>query len=123
VKQAVRFCRSADNVRIAFATSGHGAPLVKAANYLTHLEHDWHSPVWNHWWRGLSETHQLVRYDARGSGLSDWDIDAFDMDGWIRDLEAVISALDLHRFPLLGIFQGAAVCIAYAAKHPSACRI
>ena len=118
MEQQVHFCRSADNVRIAYATSGQGPPLVKAANYLTHLEHDWDSPVWRHWLRGLSETHRLIRYDARGSGLSDWDVESFNMEVWVRDLEAVVSALDLDRFPLLGISQGAAVCVAYAVKHP-----
>jgi pimeloyl-ACP methyl ester carboxylesterase/DNA-binding CsgD family transcriptional regulator len=118
VKQQIHFCRSADNVRIAYATSGQGPPLVKAANYLTHLEHDWHSPVWRHWLHGLSETHQLIRYDARGSGLSDWNVTSFDMEAWVNDLEAVVSSLDLDRFPLMGISQGAAVCIAFAVKHP-----
>jgi len=118
LKQEIHFCRSADNVRIAYATSGHGPPLVKAANYLTHLEHDWHSPVWRHWMQGLSETHRLIRYDARGSGLSDWDVTSYNMEAWVRDLEAVVSSLNLDRFPLLGISQGAAVCVAYAVKHP-----
>lgn len=118
MEQQVHFCRSADNVRIAYATSGKGPPLVKAANYLTHLEHDWNSPVWRHWMQGLSETHRLIRYDARGSGLSDWDVKTYNMDAWVRDLEAVVAALNLDRFPLLGISQGAAVCVAYAVKHP-----
>jgi hypothetical protein len=72
LKQEIHFCRSADNVRIAYAISGQGPPLVKAANYPTHLGHDWNSPVWRHWMRGLSETHRLIRYDACGSGRSDW---------------------------------------------------
>lgn len=118
MKQKVHFCQSADKVRIAYATSGQGPPLVKAANYLTHLEHDWHSPVWRHWLQGLSETHQLIRYDARGSGLSDWDVESFTMDAWVRDLEAVVTSLNLDRFPLMGISQGSAVCVAYAVKHP-----
>lgn len=118
MEQQVHFCRSADNVRIAYATSGKGPPLVKAANYLTHLEHDWNSPVWHHWLQGLSETHRLIRYDARGSGLSDWNVKTYNMDAWVRDLEAVVAALNLDRFPLLGISQGAAVCVAYAVKHP-----
>jgi pimeloyl-ACP methyl ester carboxylesterase/DNA-binding CsgD family transcriptional regulator len=119
VKQQVHFCQSADSVRIAYAVSGQGPPLVKAANYLTHLEHDWHSPVWRHWLRGLSETHRLIRYDTRGSGLSDWEVDSLTMDDWVRDLEAVVDALELERFPLLGISQGAAVCVAFAVKHPA----
>jgi pimeloyl-ACP methyl ester carboxylesterase/DNA-binding CsgD family transcriptional regulator len=118
VKQEIHFCQSADKVRIAYALSGQGPPLVKAANYLTHLEHDWHSPVWRHWLLGLSQTHRLIRYDARGSGLSDWDVSTYNMDAWVRDLEAVVDSLDLQRFPLLGISQGAAVCVAYAVRHP-----
>jgi pimeloyl-ACP methyl ester carboxylesterase/DNA-binding CsgD family transcriptional regulator len=118
LQQQIRFCTAPDGVRIAYASSGHGPPLVKAANYLTHLEHDWHSPVWRHWLRGLSETHRLIRYDARGSGLSDWDVESYNMDVWVRDLEAVVSALNLDRFPLIGISQGAAVCVAFAVKHP-----
>jgi len=118
MKQLIRFCTTPDGIRIAYSATGDGPPLVKAANYLTHLEHDWNSPVWRHWLLGLSETHRLIRYDARGSGLSDWDVTSYSMDDWVRDLEAVVDTLQLDRFPLLGISQGAAVCIAYAVKHP-----
>lgn len=118
MQQEIHFCRSADHVRIAYALSGQGPPLVKAANYLTHLEHDWSSPVWRHWMQALSETNRLIRYDARGSGLSDWDVATYNMDAWVRDLEAVTDALGLERFDLLGISQGSAVCVAYAVKHP-----
>jgi pimeloyl-ACP methyl ester carboxylesterase/DNA-binding CsgD family transcriptional regulator len=118
MKQEIYFCSSADNVRIAYAISGEGLPLVKAANYLTHLEHDWNSPVWRHWMQSLSEAHRLIRYDARGSGLSDWNVATYDMDAWVRDLEAVVNSLNLERFPLLGISQGAAVCVAFAVSHP-----
>jgi pimeloyl-ACP methyl ester carboxylesterase/DNA-binding CsgD family transcriptional regulator len=116
--QQIRFCTTSDNVQIAYSITGHGTPLVKADNYLTHLEHDWNSPVWGHWWRELSATHQLIRYDARGSGLSDWNVETFNMDVWVRDLEAVVSALKLDRFALIGISCGAAVCIAFAVKYP-----
>jgi pimeloyl-ACP methyl ester carboxylesterase/DNA-binding CsgD family transcriptional regulator len=118
MNQQIRFCTTQDHVQIAYSVTGDGLPLVKAANYLTHLEHDWHSPVWSHWWQGLSETHQLIRYDARGSGLSDWDVPSFTMEGWVGDLEAVVTACNLDRFSLLGISQGAAVCVAFAVKHP-----
>jgi pimeloyl-ACP methyl ester carboxylesterase/DNA-binding CsgD family transcriptional regulator len=118
MQQQIRFCTTPDGVQIAYAITGNGPPLVKAANYLTHLEHEWHSPVWRHWLRDLSETHRLIRYDARGSGLSDWDVASFTMEAWVRDLESVVSTLNLDRFPLLGISQGAAVCVAYAVKHP-----
>ena len=91
---------------------------MKAANYLTHLEYDWESPVWRHWLAALADHHRFVRYDERGCGLSDWDIDDFSVDAWVSDLEAVVDGLGLERFPLLGISQGGAVAIAYAVRHP-----
>lgn len=118
LQQEIRFCRSADGVRIAYATAGAGPPLVKAANYLTHLEHDWNGPVWRHWLQELAAQHTLVRYDERGCGLSDRDVSDFSLDAWVRDLEAVVDALELERFPLLGISQGASVSVAYAVRHP-----
>lgn len=117
-RQQIQFCRSPDGVRIAYATAGDGPPLVKAANYLTHLEHDWQGPVWRHWLKGLARHHTLVRYDQRGCGLSDRDVAEFSLDAWVRDLESVVEALNLEQFPLLGISQGAAVSVAYAVKHP-----
>lgn len=116
--QHIRFCTAPDGVRIAFATSGAGPPLVKPANWMTHLEYDWESPVWRHWLRELSRDHTLVRYDERGSGLSDRDADDLSFESWVRDLETVVDAAGLDRFPLLGVSQGAAVAIAYAVRHP-----
>jgi pimeloyl-ACP methyl ester carboxylesterase len=118
VAQHIRFCTSADGVRIAYATSGTGPPLVKPANWMTHLEYDWESPVWRHWLRALSEENTLVRYDERGNGLSDWNVADLGFEAWVRDLETVVDDLKLERFPLLGISQGCAVAIAYAARHP-----
>lgn len=116
--QEVRFCRAADGVRLAYATAGSGSPLVKAANWLTHLRYDWESIVWGHWLRDLSTRYQLVHYDERGSGLSEWEVDDISFEAWVRDLEAVVDAVGLHRFPLLGVSQGGAVAVAYAARHP-----
>ncbi|HEX3275839.1 MAG TPA: alpha/beta fold hydrolase [Gemmatimonadales bacterium] len=116
--QVIRFCTAADGSRIAYATSGRGAPLVKAANWLSHLEHDGNSPVWRHWGRELSRDHTLVRYDERGCGLSDWTADQFSLDVWVQDLEAVVDDLGLDQFPLLGISQGGPIAIAYAMRHP-----
>ncbi len=116
--QQIRFCRSADGVSIAFATIGEGTPLVKAANWMTHLGYDVESPVWRHWLNGLTGRRKLVRYDERGCGLSDWEVPAFGFEEWVQDLELVVDALQLDRFPLLGISQGGAVAIAYAARHP-----
>jgi serine/threonine protein kinase/pimeloyl-ACP methyl ester carboxylesterase len=116
--QQIRFCTSSDGVGIAYATTGSGPPLVKAANWLSHLEVDGRSPVWRHWIRELSRHHTLVRYDERGCGLSDWNVEDFSLEAWVRDLEAVVDALELERFPLLGISQGGPIAIAYATRHP-----
>jgi pimeloyl-ACP methyl ester carboxylesterase/DNA-binding winged helix-turn-helix (wHTH) protein len=116
--QQIRFCTAPDGVRLAYATSGTGPPLVKPANWLTHLEHDWESPVWRHWLHELSRDHTLVRYDERGCGLSDRDAADLSFDAWVADLETVVDAMGLERFPLLGISQGCAVAVAYAVRHP-----
>ena len=118
VTQEIRYCRSPDGVRLALATCGTGPPLVKAANWLTHLDGEWDSPIWKHWIRWLAGEHRLVRYDERGCGLSDWDVDDFSLDAWVEDLELVVDSADLDRFPLLGVSQGGAVAIAYAQRHP-----
>jgi len=85
---------------------------------MTHLEYDWESPVWRHWLRALSSDHTLVRYDERGNGLSDRDVDDLSFEAWVRDLESVVDAAGLDRFPLFGISQGCAVAITYAVRHP-----
>jgi pimeloyl-ACP methyl ester carboxylesterase/DNA-binding CsgD family transcriptional regulator len=117
-RQHVRFCRSSDGVSIAYATLGSGPPLVKAPNWLSHLEYEWQSPIWRHWLEGLSRHNTFIRYDARGCGLSDRDPPEITFESWVRDLEAVADAARLDRFPLLGISAGGAVAIAYAARHP-----
>ena len=116
--QDIRFCTAGDGTRLAYAISGAGPPLVKAANWLSHLAYDWESPVWRHWLAELSRRFRLIRYDERGCGLSDWDIGRFSFDDWVDDLEAVVDAAGLDQFPLLGISQGGPVAIAYAARHP-----
>jgi len=118
MKQRIRFCTSRDDVRIAFATAGDGAPLVRVNNWFTHLELDWGNPVWRHWSEELTERRMLVRYDPRGSGLSDRDVTDFSLDAMVADLEAVVDALKLRRFPLIGLCQGGATAVAYAARHP-----
>jgi pimeloyl-ACP methyl ester carboxylesterase/DNA-binding winged helix-turn-helix (wHTH) protein len=118
LSQRIHFCTAADGVRIAYATSGAGLPLVKPANWITHLEYDWESPVWRHWLRELSRDHTLLRYDERGCGLSDRDADDFSFESWVSDLETVVDAAGVDRFPLLGLSQGCAVAVAYAVRHP-----
>lgn len=118
IRQNIRFCTASDGVRLAFASSGRGPPIVKAANWMTHIELDWASPVWGHWLAELSRSHTLVRYDERGCGLSDWNVAEISFDAWVRDLETVADAAGMDRFPLLGISRGGAVAIAYAVRHP-----
>jgi class 3 adenylate cyclase/pimeloyl-ACP methyl ester carboxylesterase len=118
LKQEISFCRSPDGVRIAWAKVGSGPPLMKAANYINHLKYDWDSPVWRQLLEGLASEYTLLRYDARGNGLSDWEVDEISLDAWVRDLETVADAAGLERFPLLGLSQGAAVSIAYAVRNP-----
>jgi DNA-binding winged helix-turn-helix (wHTH) protein/pimeloyl-ACP methyl ester carboxylesterase len=118
LQQEIRFCTTADGVRLAYATVGSGPPLVRAAHWITHLDYDWQSPVWHHWLVGLARGRTLVRYDERGCGLSDHDVADFSLEAWVQDLETVVDSLGLERFPLLGVSQGGAVAIAYAARHP-----
>jgi len=118
VKQTIRFCTSRDGVRLAFGVHGSGPPLVRVATWMTHLQHDWDSPLWRHWLDGLADGRTLVRYDERGSGLSDRDVERFSVDAWVEDLEAVVDAAGLERFSLLGLSNAGAVAIAYAVRHP-----
>jgi len=118
LRQEIRFCTSGDGTRIAYSTVGKGSPLAKTANWLSHIEYEWDSPVWKHWVREISQRHSLVRWDERGCGLSDWAVDELSLDAWVRDQETVVDTLGLDRFALLGISQGGAVAIAYAARHP-----
>ncbi|AKS36512.1 transcriptional regulator [Mycolicibacterium goodii] len=117
-RQHIAFCRAGDGVRLAYAVVGEGPPLVRAANWMTHLGYDIESPVWSHWVRDLSRNHTFIRYDERGCGLSDWEASDFSFEDWVADLESVVEALGLERFPLLGVSQGGAVAAAYAARHP-----
>ena len=117
-RQEIRYCTTSDGVRLAYATSGNGPPLVKASNWLTHLDFEWGSPIWRHWYAALSAHHRLVRYDERGNGMSQRDVPDVSFDTWIRDLETVVDAAGLDRFPLLGISRGGPIAIAYAVKHP-----
>ena len=118
LRQEVRFCSAADGPSIAYATVGEGTPLVKAGNWLNHLEYDWKSPIWSHLLHWLAQDHRLIRYDARGNGLSDWDVGGVTLDHFVTDLEAVVEASGLDRFSLFGVSQGCAVSIAYAVRHP-----
>lgn len=116
--QQIDFCTTPDGVRICYAQTGSGPPLVKAPNWMTHIQFDLESPVWKHVWESLSRSHTFVRFDQRGSGLSDRNVPNQSFDDWVLDLETVVDAAGLERFDLLGISQGASIAIEYAARHP-----
>lgn len=117
----VRFCRSADGTGIAYAVAGEGPPIVKIANWMTHLELDAQGPIWRHWLRAFTSGRRLLRYDARGNGLSDRRV-TLSFEQEIADLEAVIDAAGFDRFDLLAISQGTSVAVAYAVRHPERVR-
>jgi pimeloyl-ACP methyl ester carboxylesterase/DNA-binding CsgD family transcriptional regulator len=118
MRQEVRFCAAPDGARIAYAVHGSGPPLVRTATWLTHLDFDWESPVWRHWLTGLGEQHTVLRYDERGCGLSDRDVEDLSLEARVGDLEAVVEAAGFERFALLGMSQSGPVAVAYAARHP-----
>ena len=117
-RQDIRFSVTSDGVRLAWASIGDGPPLVKASNWLTHLDFEWGSPIWQHWWTELSKHHRVIRYDERGNGMSQRDVPNVNFETWVRDLETVVDAAGLERFALLGISRGGPIAIAYAVKHP-----
>ncbi len=116
--QEIRFCASSDGAMIAYASVGQGPPLVKAPNWMNHLEYDWESPIWRHLLREMAQDHSLLRFDQRGNGLSDWDVADISFERFVDDLEAVVDAAGLERFPLFGISQGCSISIAYSIRHP-----
>lgn len=116
--QRIGFCEARDGAKIAYATVGSGAPLLKAANWLNHLEFDWASPIWGRSFAEIARHRTFIRYDERGCGLSDWEVEDLSFEAFVEDLEAVADRLELERFPLLGISQGCAVSIEYAVRHP-----
>ena len=116
--QEIRFCTASDGVRLAYAKHGRGPPLVKASNWLTHLEFDWESQIWRHWLEGLGRTHTVIRHDQRGCGMSDRQVGELSLEHWVSDLGSVIDAAGVERCSLLGISGGAATALTYAARNP-----
>jgi class 3 adenylate cyclase/predicted alpha/beta hydrolase family esterase len=119
MNQQIRFCKSFDGTRLAYAVTGSGPPLVKAQHWLTHLEYEFESPLWRPWIEALSQGHTLLRMDERACGLSDWDVADISFDAWVRDLEAVADAAGFERFALPGHSQGAPLAIEYAVRNPA----
>ncbi len=118
LQQNIHFCTASDGVRIAYADVGQGPPLVKAANWLNHLEYDWHSPIWSHLLHALAADHRLIRYDARGNGLSDWEVNDISFDAFVRDLESVVDTIGLDSVRLVRRLGRAA-----RSRSPTRCGI
>jgi pimeloyl-ACP methyl ester carboxylesterase/DNA-binding CsgD family transcriptional regulator len=117
--QRIKYLRTTDGVKLAWAEAGSGPPLVKAANWMSHLEYEFESPVWRHWIKFFTENFRYIRHDERGCGMTDWNVGDLSLERWIEDLEEVIDAADPQGpFVLLGISQGAAASIGYAVRHP-----
>lgn len=120
MRQSLHFLRTRDGVSLAWAVAGRGRTLLKASNWLTHVEYDWSSPIWRHWMTFCASRFRFVRYDERGCGMSDWDLEDVSSSRWPEDLAAVAQAAApaAEPFVLLGVSQGAAAAIAFAAQHP-----
>ena len=116
--QQIGFCASQDNVQIAWATVGQGTAVLKAPNWLNHLEYDWSSPIWGPVLQEVSRHNQLVRFDQRGNGLSDWDVPEISETAMQDDMDAVVAASGLTRFAMLAISQGCAFAVRYGMRHP-----
>ena len=114
----VKFCRSKDGTSIAHAVSGGGYPLLFAGSWMTHLDMDWDSPAYGDYIKHLSRRFQVIRYDQRGNGLSQWSDVDISFERMIDDMEVVIETYGYEKVAILGMSQGASVAIAYALRQP-----
>lgn len=118
IQQRISFCTGSDGTQLAWASIGSGPAVFKSPNWMNHLDYDWRTPIHGPLFAGLARRHRLVRFDQRGNGLSDWDLDTLSEDAMIHDMETVVQAAGLDRFILFGQSQGCAYSIRYAAEHP-----
>lgn len=120
--QKIEFCSAPDGVQLAYAAVGDGPAVFKMPNWLNHLEYDWSSPIWGPLLHDLATHYRLVRFDQRGTGLSDWTVDDISNKAMLADVETVVEAAGLERFAILAASQGCAIAIRYAVKHPERVR-
>lgn len=118
MNQEIRFCTARDGVKLAYALSGEGSPLVMSATWLTHLERQWQSLAWRPWLDAFTHGHKVLRYDSRGCGLSDREPCTLSFETLFADLERVVDAASLQRFALIGTCWGGPLAIEFAARHP-----
>jgi len=121
-RQTVRYATSRDGTRIAWGESGAGLPLLRSGHHLTHLERDWTSPFWQAHFAALGARHRLIRFDVRGTGLSEARFEGVDLDTHADDLAAVVDAAGLDRFDHLTTLQGTPVSLRYIARNPGRVR-
>ena len=114
----IRFCTTADGIRLAYSVNGTGHPVVRTGNWLSHLELEWSNPIFHPLLRDLSAKYRLITYDGRGTGLSDREVQDFSLDTMVEDMEAVVDAIDLEKFSVVAYSQSCMVSVAYAVKHP-----
>ncbi|MCE8512005.1 alpha/beta fold hydrolase [Ruegeria pomeroyi] len=117
-RQLIRFATSRDGTRIAWTETGKGRTLVKAPNWVQHLEYDWTQNPMDGWLPHLSNHYRLIRCDGRNNGLSDRGVQDVSFDRFVDDLKAMFDAAGLERAPVFGVSLGAAVAAAFAARHP-----
>jgi pimeloyl-ACP methyl ester carboxylesterase len=113
----VRFCKSFDGTRLAYSVSGSGPPVLLLPSWLTHLDYQWRSVAWRPWLQVLSDRFRLIRYDPRGCGLSDRDLADLSFDAWVQDVDAILDAVGVPKVSMIGICQGGAVAVEYAARR------
>ena len=116
--QEIRFCRLPDGHKVAWSSAGNGYPLIRSLGWFTNLEMEWNSPVSAPFWQQLASRYRLIRYDGRGMGLSDRDVQEFSPATRLEDLEVVIEASGAEKFALMGLSEGGSTAIKYAHKYP-----
>jgi DNA-binding winged helix-turn-helix (wHTH) protein/esterase/lipase len=117
-EQEIRFFTTSDGVQLAYTIGGNGPPLVRTVDWLNHLDFEWKNPFRRQWFSKIMRHQTLLRYDQRGSGLSDWNVVDFSFERSLQDFEELIAATGLDTFALIGSCQGGAIAAAYAARHP-----
>lgn len=117
-EQEIQFFTTSDGVRLAYTIGGSGPPFVRAIDWLNHLDFEWKNPYRRQWFSQIMDHNTLLRYDQRGSGLSDWNIEDFSFERSLADFEELIATVGFDKFALVGSCQGGPIGAAYAARHP-----
>ncbi len=115
----IQYAKTRDGVSIAFWTLGEGPPVVwMVTPPFSNIRLEWQLPVARRAYERFAQTRMLVRYDGRGSGLSEGDVRGFSLEAHAADLEAVIEKVGLARVALLAYFDAGPIAILYGAKNP-----